>query len=112
MAAIGIESELHFEGQIMRLARIYGWCGRHEHSSEGSRGIHTLAHDAHRCGWGWPDWVFVKPGRPPKFRELKTDIGRLTRDQKFWQGLLKSAGADVGVWRPADMPRIAEELAG
>jgi hypothetical protein len=108
---IGIESEARFEVKVMRLARMYSWCGRHEHNSEGTRGIHTFARDDHRCGWGWPDWIFCKPGHPPKFRELKTEMGRLTRDQKYWQELLLSVGADVGVWRPSMLQQIAEEFA-
>jgi len=95
----------------MRLARMYGWCGRHERDSRDARGIHTLRHDDHVCGLGWPDWTFVKPGRPPKFRELKTELGRLTRHQRYWQHLLRAAGADVGVWRPSDIEQIVAELA-
>jgi hypothetical protein len=106
-----IESESHFEERVMRLARLYGWCGRHERDSTNSRGIHTLRREDHVCGLGWPDWVFVKPGHPPKFRELKTEVGRLTRYQRYWQGLLKAAGADVGVWRPSMYPQIAAEFA-
>ncbi|HYW89617.1 MAG TPA: VRR-NUC domain-containing protein [Chloroflexota bacterium] len=108
---IGIESESSFEGKVMRLARLYGVCGYHPHTSEGARGIHTLRRDDHRCGWGWPDWVFVKAERWVKFRELKAENGRLTRDQRFWQDLLALAGADVGVWRPSMLEQIARELA-
>jgi hypothetical protein len=108
---IGVQSEASFENTVLRLARQYGVCGYHPRDSEGCRGVHTLRHDDHRCGWGWPDWTFCKPGRWVKFRELKAENGRMSRDQKYWHTLLASAGADVGVWRPSMLEQIVRELA-
>lgn|SRR5215472_3359906 len=49
---------------------------------------------------GFPDWVFA--GTRVLFRELKTAKGRLTSPQREWEAALRGAGADYGVWRPAD----------
>jgi hypothetical protein len=109
-SAIGVESEDHFETRLLRMVDVYGWCGYHPRNSEACRGVHTRHRSDHRCGWGFPDWTFIKPGQPPKFRELKTDVGNLTPDQKYWQRLLAAAGADVGVWRPRMWNQIIAEL--
>jgi len=108
----GIESEAHFEQRVVKMADLYGWCGRHERNSEDARGIHTLRHGGHVCGLGWPDWVFFKEGYPPKFRELKSDLGRLGPRQQWYQAKFRACGFDVGVWRPRDWPRIVAEFAG
>jgi len=111
-ALVGVLSEDAFEVQVMRLARLWGWCGFHiRYSVAATRGIHLLKRDGHMDGWGFPDWIFLKAGRPPKFRELKSDVGRMSIHQNFWQKLLAAAGADVGVWRPAMLQQIAEEFA-
>jgi hypothetical protein len=52
-------------------------------------------------GAGFPDLVIAGPGGVA-FRELKSDRGRLSADQKLWQGALLDAGADHWVWRPTD----------
>ena len=108
---IGLESEAHFEQRVVRAAALYGWCGRHERDSEDSRGVHGGQHADHCCGIGWPDWVFFKPGHPMKLRELKNDLGQLTRAQKWYQARLGACGFDVGVWRPRDFPQILAEFA-
>lgn len=44
-------------------------------------------------------------------RELKSAKGRTSTDQVAWIDRLALAGADVGLWRPADWPdRIRAEL--
>lgn len=45
------------------------------------------------------------------WRELKTDVGRLTTMQKFWLETLRRVGQDADVWRPSDLDRIKSELA-
>ena len=108
---VGIESEDHFERRVTRMAQLHRWCGYHiRYSVAATRGVHRFGRDGHACGMGFPDWVFVKPGHPPKYRELKTERGRLTREQMYWQALLKAAGADVGVWRPSMTPSIMAEF--
>jgi len=109
---IGIESEASFERRVVRAADLYGWCGRHERDSEDSRGVHLSGkHADHSCGIGWPDWVFFKPGHPPKFRELKNELGQLSRTQKWYQAKFRACGFDVDVWRPSMWPQILAEFA-
>lgn len=38
------------------------------------------------------------------FAELKTSKGKLRPEQIFWIGVLRSAGVEVHVWRPEDLP--------
>ncbi|GLY21667.1 hypothetical protein Misp04_13990 [Micromonospora sp. NBRC 101691] len=66
--------------------------------------------DSRRSDAGWPDLVIV--GRRMLIRELKTETGRVRREQQDWIGALASAGVDVAVWRPSDWRsgRIAAEL--
>lgn len=61
-------------------------------------------------GKGFPDLVLV--GGWVKYRELKTDRGDLTREQRMWGDVLLAAGADWAVWRPRDLRSglIAAEL--
>jgi hypothetical protein len=73
--------------------------------------VHSFRRDDHCCGLGWPDWVFFKPGRPPIFRELKSEVGRLSRWQTWYQAKFKACGFDVGVWRPSMLQQIAREFA-
>ena len=71
---------------------------------------HTF--DSRRSERGFPDLCIVG-SHGVIFRELKTDRGRLTPDQRDWLDRLAEAGADVAVWRPADWPgRVLTELAG
>ena len=61
---------------------------------------------------GWPDWAIRGP-RGVLFRELKSQRGRVEPEQREWLDALAASGADVDVWRPADLlsDRIATELA-
>jgi len=60
-------------------------------------------YDARKC-WliGWPDLVIIGPGGI-LFRELKKEGENPTPAQWKVGRLLTDAGADWGVWRPADL---------
>lgn len=62
-------------------------------------------------GKGYPDLTMTGPGGV-LFRELKSKAGTASPEQAVWLGALKSAGADAGIWRPADLRsgRIEREL--
>lgn len=76
----------------------------------GLRGYHT--HDSRRSHGGYPDWTVAGIGGV-LFRELKTQRGKVSREQQAWLDALAAAGQDAGVWRPMDLlsGRIARELA-
>lgn len=97
MAWLGMatESEAGFQDAILTAARYLGWTAYH-------------THDSRRSTPGFPDLVLVRDR--VMFREVKTEKGRLTREQQEWQRMLAKAGADVGVWRPSDWDRIEQEL--
>lgn len=60
---------------------------------------------------GWPDLALCGD-RGFMLRELKTEVGRLTRDQQKWGSMLRQAGVSWDVWRPADLHsgRVQREL--
>lgn len=60
-------------------------------------------------GKGFPDLVIVGGG--VLYRELKSNTGYPSQEQRAWISALGASGADVGVWRPRDWPhRIKAEL--
>jgi hypothetical protein len=50
---------------------------------------------------GWPDLVII--GSQVLYRELKTETGVLSAEQKRVGARLADAGADWAVWRPRDL---------
>lgn len=70
---------------------------------------HYHVHDSRRSESGWPDCVIMsqRPGLSGAgsgiiFRELKSQSGELTSEQKHVGYLLTAAGLSWEVWRPAD----------
>jgi len=68
--------------------------------------------DSKRSEKGWPDWVILGP-RGSLFRELKSQRGTLSVDQRRVGAMLTRAGHDWATWRPADLfdGTIARQLA-
>lgn len=64
-----------------------------------------------RSAAGWPDLALCGDNGF-LLRELKTEKGRLTRDQQKWGTRLRNAGVSWDVWRPDDLHsgRIQREL--
>jgi hypothetical protein len=58
--------------------------------------------DSRTLARGWPDLVIVSP-YGTLFRELKDEEGMLSLDQLYVLKCLKRAGADAGIWRPAQL---------
>ena len=100
-------SERLFQEGVVELARLCGWKGWHFSDSRRQVGSGALVGDADAAGW--VDWVFVR-GKVALFRELKSDAGRVTKDQEACLTALTGAGLDVEVWRPKDWDRIVETL--
>lgn len=90
------QTEARFQAEIERMAKAAGW-------------LHYHTHDSRRSQAGYPDLTLVR-GRKLLFRELKTETGRVTPEQRRWLEALEAAGQDAGVWRPRDWPAIREVL--
>ena len=90
-------TEREFQRIVVDLAKLFRW-----------RYYHT--YDSRRSNPGFPDLVLVR--ERILYRELKTDKGKLTFEQRQWLEYLTGAGADAKVWRPADLDDIARELGG
>lgn len=96
----GLMKESVFQGHVVRLARALGWSVYH-------------THDSRRSQPGYPDLHLWHPKHGQLFRELKTMKGRQSPDQVKVEKSLKEAGANVAVWRPADLDGlILNELRG
>lgn len=91
-AVLDAMSERAFQQGVLKLARFHGF----------ALAYHT--HDSRRSAPGFPDLVLVNPrtGRV-LWRELKTNKGRVSPEQRAWLDGLASAGQDAGVWRPDDL---------
>lgn len=63
--------------------------------------MHYHTHDSRRSTAGFPDSVIVGPGGL-LFRELKSQDGTLSPEQRRWGSRIEQAGADWSVWRPVD----------
>jgi hypothetical protein len=66
-----------------------------------ARTAHGWATAVAADGKGWPDLCMAGRGRV-MFRELKSEKGTLTKEQRVWGLRLGDAGADYRVWRPSD----------
>lgn len=72
---------------------------------------HYHPHNSRRSAPGWPDSVIVSRGGI-LFRELKTEHGSLSPEQRHVGDLITRAGGNWRVWRPRDLldGQIAKEL--
>lgn len=95
-------SERQLQDQIIELSKQMGWLS-----------YHTF--DSRRSTPGFPDLVLVHPKqRRVIWRELKSETGTTSAEQKVWISTLLLVGEDVDVWRPRDWVsgRIEKELRG
>lgn len=95
-------SERQLQDQVIELAKRMGWMSFHDY-------------DSRRSTPGFPDLVLVHPKqRRIVWRELKSETGTPTPEQKAWISTLLLVGEDVDIWRPRDWVsgRIEKELRG
>jgi hypothetical protein len=91
------ESEAAFQQAVEGLAGFDGW-----------RIYHT--HDSRRSHRGFPDLTLVRDERLI-FAELKTEKGRVTREQREWlEALGRVPAVEVYLWRPSDWPELERTL--
>jgi len=69
-------------------------------------------HDSRRSEKGWPDLAIIGRGGAI-FRELKSDTGSLTSEQRQVGYLMRAAGLDWAVWDPTHLAdgTVARRLA-
>ena len=96
-------NERQFQAAVMELARWQGWKVFHPLPAQNERGQWRTATQGDT---GFPDLVLVHAERGVIFAELKSAIGKLSDHQQTWLATLKQAGAEVYVWRPADIEQI------
>lgn len=62
---------------------------------------------------GFPDLVLVSGSGQVLYRELKTEIGTLSKDQIAWRDRLLLGGHDWELWRPSDIDtKVIPQLHG
>lgn len=91
-------TEKQFQSQVVRLAKLLAW-----------RTYHT--YDSRKSDKGFPDLVLTD-GTRTLFVELKSDTGRVTKEQQDWLDLLRQSGQEVYLWRPRDWADIVKVLGG
>lgn len=86
------------DSHVRKLMADLGLWGYHVRNSKGSEK-------------GWPDWVII--GNRILYRELKTERGVLTPEQREVSARIARAGGNWAVWRPKDLLNgtIARQLA-
>lgn len=93
-----VQPEKDFQGQVIMLAKLYGWLAYH-------------THDSRKSAAGWPDLGLC---RPPRLilAECKTDTGTVGYYQRQWLTALEACpGVETYIWRPAMWPEITAILA-
>lgn len=106
-------SEADFQAAVIEFARLTGWLVFHVSDSRKEvrrGGVSRLVGD--ELAKGWPDLALCHPRRGVFLvRELKSNRGRVTPEQKRWLEGLRAAGVDADVWRPRDLPAVQQTLA-
>jgi hypothetical protein len=97
-------SEVRWQEQVIKAARLLGWTWFH-------------VHDSRRSPAGFPDLILVRIEPDGTGRcvvaELKRERGKLTREQQAWIDLLGLVpGITAQVWRPSDWPQVERVLRG
>jgi hypothetical protein len=121
-------SEIDFQRQIVGytkgrpsgIATILGWIHVHFRPARTKFGYRTPG--VGEMAAGWPDLVLLRErDRRLIFAELKSPIGKVTYDQEMVMASLRTLAwtaaeyslqpsIEVYIWRPSDLPQIAEIL--
>lgn len=106
-AVVGLTGEEQFEQWVVSRAEFGGWHGFHVRKSFGTvRGVPPQG------AFGWPDWCFWSERRRRFIaRELKTQRGVVSSQQRIVLAQLVLCGIDAKVWRPSDEQEIRETFA-
>lgn len=86
--------ERDLQSRVIDLAKLRGWKVQHIRPARMANGQWRTPIEGHAGG---PDLLLARNGMV-LLRELKSETGALTKDQKDWAAAL---GAYFGVWRPS-----------
>ncbi len=103
------ESEQDFQQRVIELAHLKRWrvCEfRKARVKRDGQDVYRTPFGAD--GKGMLDLILVR--ERVLWRELKSEKGQLSGEQKLWISWLKNAGQDVKVWRPSMWKQIVKEL--
>jgi hypothetical protein len=102
-------TESEWQQQLVELAELHGWQWCHWRAARTAHGWRTPVSGP--IGAGFPDLLLVHPRRQRVlFVEVKSDTGRLAPEQRAVHDVLRTAGLDVRVFRPADWDALIEVL--
>lgn len=101
-------NEADFQKAIIDLAHTHGWRVAHFRPARTERGwVTPVAAD----GAGFPDLVLVHNAQKRcLFVEVKSETGRLTKEQTTWLADLHAAGMETELWRPENWVSIVNRL--
>jgi len=98
-------TERDFTAQVIQYAKLRGWVVAHFRPALTDKGWRTpVQGDA-----GFPDLVLARRGHII-FMELKSEKGKLSREQESWLDALEGPGVVVDVFKPSDWPEIEHLL--
>lgn len=100
-------SENDWQRVVIDYAHLRGWHVAHFRgawSKDGERYMTPVGAD----GKGFPDLCLVR--ERVVFAELKSETGKLSREQADWYNKLKAAEQEVSIWRPSDWNKIVKIL--
>lgn len=93
-------TERQFQSMVQVIMRDMGWLYYH---APDNKPIHGRIQNVKA---GFPDLCAVRGGRLI-FAELKKELGRTSGAQDEWIDSLRTAGQEVYVWRPSDLPVLS-----
>lgn len=96
-------TEAQWQATVVTFARFNGWKVYHPPANRPVNGR------IQQVMAGWPDLVFMRQGELI-MAELKTELGKTTKDQDECIALIQSAGVEVHVWRPSDQRKMEGTL--
>ncbi len=102
------QSEANFQRQVIQLAKLYRWRVAHFRPARTEHGWRT---PVEADGNGFPDLVLIR-GLRLVIIELKSDRGKLSREQQDWLDAFDAVpGVEVVEARPADWHYLEQLLA-
>ena len=92
-------TEAELQAAVIEMAQLFGWKVAHFRPARTEKGwVTPVAAD----GKGFPDLCMVHPDKGILFAELKSEKGRVTREQGDWLIAIQHASGNAFLWCPSD----------